>query len=54
MCPDLFLYVLNYFNIFKSINKGSPGLTNPEIMEMLGFGPSHNKIEIFLNQNEAE
>ena len=35
----------------KCINKGSPGLTNPEVMEMLGFGPSHNKTEILLNQN---
>ena len=29
-----------------SINTGSPGLANPEIMEMLGFGPSRNKTEI--------
>ena len=42
------------FGIYKSINKGSQGLKNPEIMEMLGFGPSHDKIEIFLDHNEAE
>ena len=35
-------------------NKGSPGLKNPEIMEILGFGPSHHKTEILLEQNEAE
>ena len=34
--------------------KGSHGFKNPEIMEFGGFGPSHNKIEILLNQNEAE
>ncbi len=27
---------------------------NPEIMEMLGLGPSDNKTEILLDQNEAE
>ena len=27
---------------------------NLESMDMLGFGPSHNKTEILLNQNEAE
>ena len=27
---------------------------NQEIMEMLGFGPSHNKIEVFSDHNEAE
>ena len=43
-----------YLGIFKSVNKGPPGVKNPEIMEMLGFGPSHNKTEILLNQNEAE
>ena len=46
------LYRLKYFGIFiKSINKGSLGLENAEIMEMLGFGPSHNKIDILLDQN---
>ena len=39
----------NTTNIFKSINKGSPWLNNPEIIEMLGFGPSHNKTEILLD-----
>ena len=46
-----FLIFLKYFGIFKSINKGSPGVKNPEIMEMLGFGPSHNKTKILLDQN---
>ena len=27
---------------------------NQEFMEFEGFGPSHNKIETLLNQNEAE
>ena len=27
---------------------------NQEIQEFRGFGPSHNKIEISLDQNEAE
>ena len=40
------LVFLKQFGIFKSINKGSPGLKNPEIMDMLGFGPSHNKTKI--------
>ena len=50
-CFHIFLYVVEYFGIFKSINKGSPGLKNAEIMKMLGFGPSHNKIGILSNQN---
>ena len=33
---------------------GSPGLKNPEIMEFWGFGPSHEKTKIRLDQNEAE
>ena len=36
------------------MNKGSPGLTNTEIMEMLGFGPSHNKTNILLDQSWSE
>ena len=47
----LFLVFLKYFGIFESINKGSPGLGNPEIMEMLGLGPSPNEIKILLDQN---
>ena len=38
------------FGIFKSINTGLQGFTNPEIMEMLGFGPSDNKAKILLDQ----
>ena len=30
------------------------GLKNLEIIEMLGFGPSHNKTEILLDQIAAE
>ena len=45
---------LKYFGISKSINKGSPALRNPEIMEMLGFGPSHNQTEIWSDQIEAQ
>ena len=33
------------FGVFKSINKGSTGLKNPEIMEMLGFGLPQKQIE---------
>ena len=40
--------------MFKSINNGSQGSTNPEVMKMLGFGFSHDKIEKLLDQNEAE
>ena len=39
------------FGILKSINKGPQDFNNPEIMEMLGFGPSHNNTEILLDQN---
>ncbi len=41
---------MNY-SITNAINSMSK---NPEIMEFGGLGPSHNKIEILLNQNEAE
>ena len=42
------------FGIFNSINKGYPGLENPEFMEFGGSGPSHNKTIILLDKNEAE
>ena len=35
--PGVFLYVLMYFGVFKSINKGSYGSQNPEIKEMKGL-----------------
>ena len=38
----------------KSINKGSPGLGNPEIMEFGGFGPSHNKTKNLKQNNPSE
>ena len=41
---------MEYSGILKSINTGLQGFKNPEIMEMLGFGPSHNKIEKLLDQ----
>ena len=36
------------------MNEGSQGVKHPEIMAMLGFGLSNNKIEHFLNRNEAD
>ena len=52
--PPYILMVVEYFCVSKSINKGSHGLENPEIVEILGFGPSNNKTEILLDQNEAD
>ena len=40
--------------MLKSVNKGSPGLENPEIMNVLGFGPSNNKTGFLLDKKEAE
>ena len=37
-CVHMFLFVFTSFGIFKSINNGSLGSQNPEIVEMLGFG----------------
>ena len=45
--PIYFLDFQKYLGIFKSINKGSQGLTNPGITEFGGFGPSFNKTEIY-------
>ena len=45
---------LKYFAILKSINKGSQGLTNPEIMEVGDFGLSNDKAESSLYQNESQ
>ena len=45
---------MKYFGIVKTKNAWLQGLKNPEIMEMLGLGPSHNTIEILLDQNEAD
>ena len=53
ICP-YFLVFSEIFWYVKSINKGSPGLQSPEIMKMLGFGPSHNKTDILLDQNGSE
>ena len=50
MFPYIFEYLLKYFGTFKCINKGPQGFKNPKIMEMLGFGPSHNKTKMLLDQ----
>ena len=42
-CSHIILILLKYFEIFKSINKGSYGSKNAQIMKLVGF--SHNKIE---------
>ena len=52
--PYVFLYVLEYFDIFKSRNTGSYGYTSLGIMEMLGFGPSINKTKVLSGQNGEE
>ena len=46
----IFVICLKWSGIFKSINDGSPGRKNAEFMEMLGFGPSHNKVEVYKTQ----
>ena len=40
--------------VYKIKIIGFQGLENPEIIEILGFGPSHNNTEILLHQNKAE
>ena len=52
--PHVLRIFVKYSGIWKSINKGSPGVKNPEIIEFLDLGLSNNKTEILLNQNEAE
>ena len=54
MWSSWLLYCLNDFGIFKSINKGSWGVENPEIMEFGGFGPSHDETEILWYQNGSK
>ena len=50
--PPYFSYIFwKYFWYIKTINTGLQGFKNPEIMNMLGFGPSHNKTDILLDQN---
>ena len=44
MFSDVFWYT-------KTHKQGFQGSTNPEIMKMLGFGSSHNKAVILLDQN---
>ena len=54
--PICFFLFLQYFGILKSINKGSQGSQKTGIMEMLGFGPSHNKTIIYqtrIKQNKS-
>ena len=61
--PDFHIYeifVQTCFHIFLIFwyiqfhKYGSPGGQNPEIMKMLGFGPSHYKTEVLLDQNRSE
>ena len=53
--PITFLTIKsNVIYLSKSINKGSPGLENPEIIELGGSGPSHEETKILLDQIEAE
>ena len=54
MFPYVFLNVLKYFAVSKSMNKVSYGWENPEIMKILGFGLSNDKIEKLLIRIEAE
>ena len=46
--------LFKWFGIFESINRGSKGSRNPEIMQMLGLGLSHNNIDKLKIQIEAE
>ena len=43
----IFLVFSKWSDMFKSIIKGSYGSTNPEFMQMLGFGLSHKQVEKF-------
>ena len=47
---NVFFLICQYFLYLFEV----PGLKNPEIMEFGGFGPSHDKTELLLDQNEAE
>ena len=51
---NIYIYqnVENWGNTWQTHEIISP--KNQEILEFGGFGPSHNKIEILLNPNEAE
>ena len=53
-CFHIFQIFLRYSGIFKSINKGFPGSSKSRNHGNVRFWFSHNKIEILLNQNEAE
>ena len=44
----------NQSGIIISINKGSPRLKNPEIMEVCVFGVSNNKTEVRLGPNRSK
>ena len=50
----IFFIFLEEFWYIPIINKDSQGVKHPEIMEMLGFGTSHNKTEILLDQNSSK
>ena len=44
-------YFVEVMLYITPINTGSPGVTNPDIMEFGGFGVSNNETEILLNHN---
>ena len=44
-------YTFEIIWYIKTNKLASPGGQNPEIMELLGFGPSHNKSKILLDPN---
>ena len=55
MFPFSFSYIRwSIFGIFESINNGSPGFKNQEIMEFWGFGSSHNKTKTLSDQDGSE
>ena len=46
-------YIFDFVEAFWYI-RVRPGHKNPEIMKMFGFGPSHNKTKILLDQIRSE
>ena len=54
MVPHIFLYLLKYVGVQKCVNKGYPGVNNPEIMRNVKFWSLTNKTESLLDQNGSE
>ena len=52
--PIQFLYFFKYVGICRAINNDTQGFKNPEIIGILVFGLTNNKIAILLYQNEAD